>query len=737
MTAEEILDRLYALLGKAVLLPIPLGKKGTQSAGWQKLTFAESKRKYSELRNVVSRGGNIGVLLGPASERLLALDLDDDDLIAEWLRRHPWLANTLRSKGRRGCQFWLRLEPDCLYPSGKAVFKLTDEGQDLGELRLGGAGGAQSVIFGVHPAGMRYEIVVEKQPLVISLVDLAELVPDLLFEPEQPEKPEAATKGVSAAPANLWDRVTRYLDTCEPAISKRGGHDTTFRVLCRVIGGFDLSPDLAWDAASYYNLKCEPAWNEKELRHKVEDALGATANESQGYLLEAENQRDQAECAGAVSRKPRPNSAEPDFWEEKYVEELESHIGAVQCVGDEWFVCADGVWRPRSRDEFKPFALKVLPSKMRTHRKAKEIFSHLEMRNQVPRSHLHGAMKFGPAGDVLVAVQNGILRIGPACVDLYGPNPEEAFTIALPVRYDPNAVAPTFNRVLNEAVPDVTEREIFLDVLATALVPDCRFEAAIVAIGEAGSGKSTVAGVIPKIFGDACSSLSMADLCHPLGYKLAMLERKAINIGTELNALEVEDSGLFKQLISGERFTARPIYGRPFEMQSSATMLFLTNLLPRFKHGSAAETRRLRFVRFDHQPHKPDATLKPRVEADAVGVFAELVKRARELIAGRPLAEQGQWGKMTAERFAVSNDPVGEFVQRRCMLGPEHRCDKGLLFEKFENFRIEYGLSDKMDSNWFFRTLYDRFPKVRGSKIRQGSGYMRLVTGIDLHEEEK
>jgi uncharacterized protein DUF5906 len=452
-------------------------------------------------------------------------------------------------------------------------------------------------------------------------------------------------------------------------------------------------------------------------------------------LNEEQAQNDQAEGWRAVSIKPRPGSAESNCWEEKYVEELESHIGGLRCVGDEWFVCSGGVWRPRSRDEFKPFALKVLPSKIRTRRKANEIFLHLEMRNQVPRSQLHGAMKFGPAGDVLVAVQNGILRIGPTCVDLCEPSPDEGFTIALPVRYDPKARAPTFNRVLNEAVPDVREREVFLDVLATALIPDCRFEAAIVAIGEAGSGKSTVAGVIPKIFGDACSFLSMADLCHPLGYKLAMLEHQAINIGTELNALEFEDSGLFKQLISGERFTARPIYGRPFEMQSSATMLFLTNLLPRFKHGSAAEVRRLRFVRFNHQPDKPDTTLKPRVEADAVGVFVELVKRARELIAGRPLAEQGEWGKMTAERFAVSNDPIGEFVQRRCMLGPEHRCEKGLLFGEFDDFRMEYGLSDKMEDNWFFRTLYDRFPEVRGSKIRQGAEYKRLVTGIDVREE--
>jgi P4 family phage/plasmid primase-like protien len=439
--------------------------------------------------------------------------------------------------------------------------------------------------------------------------------------------------------------------------------------------------------------------------------------------------------SGSAPKKLRSSSAEADFCEEKYVMEMERRIGPLGCTGEEWFLCSGGGWQPQNRDEFKPLALKVLPPRIRTQRKAKEIFSHLEMRNQVSRSLLYGAMKFGPGGEVLIAVQNGMVRIGQTRIELSELSAEEGFTIALPVSYEPDKVAKTFNFVLSEAVPDSAEREVFLDVLATALIPDCRFEAAIVAIGEAGTGKSTVAGVIPKIFGDACSFLSMADLCHPLGYKLAMLERKAVNIGTELNALEFEDSGLFKQLVSGERFTARPIYGRPFEMQSSATMLFLTNLLPRFKYGSDAEVRRLRFVRFDHRPELPDVTLKPQVEADATGVFTELVRRAQKLLRDGKLAEQGEWGKMTADRFAVSNDPIGQFVQRCCRMGSDFRCEKSILFEKFENFRKEYALSDKLEANWFFRSLYDRFPGVKDSRIRVGGEMTRVITGIEVHEE--
>jgi len=63
------------------------------------------------------------------------------------------------------------------------------------------------------------------------------------------------------------------------------------------------------------------------------------------------------------------------------------------------------------------------------------------------------------------------------------------------------------------------------------------------------------------------------------------------------------------------------------------------------------------------------------------------------------LAKQGAWGQMTSERFAVSNDPVGEFVRRRCRMGADLVCDKGILFDEFESFRNQYALSDKMEAN--------------------------------------
>lgn len=313
--AEQVLDRLYGLLGEVVLLPIPLHGKAPRITNWNKIALADTNKYRQDLLSAAARGGNIGVLLGPASNRLLALDLDNDGLINQWLTRHPWLVDTLRSKGKRGCQFWLRLEADCQYPNGKAIHPLNENGKIIGELRLGGAGGAQSIIWGVHPEGMRYQIVVNKAPLLISLADLDELAPGLVWQ----ESPGAHPASNPSATFDIWDRVIAYLDKCDPAVAGERGHDKTYGVLCQVICGFDLSPQQALDAANYYNQKCEPPWNEKELKHKVEDALKATANDSRGHLLQSKNepplsrrleedkaQREAAKSNGAYHQESHP-----------------------------------------------------------------------------------------------------------------------------------------------------------------------------------------------------------------------------------------------------------------------------------------------------------------------------------------------------------------------------------------------------------------------------------------------
>ena len=72
---------------------------------------------------------------------------------------------------------------------------------------------------------------------------------------------------------NMVRRARGYLANIEGAISGQRGHDRTFRVACVLTNKFGLTLDEAWPLIVEWNRQCEPPWSEKELLHKLQDAL--------------------------------------------------------------------------------------------------------------------------------------------------------------------------------------------------------------------------------------------------------------------------------------------------------------------------------------------------------------------------------------------------------------------------------------------------------------------------------
>lgn len=68
-------------------------------------------------------------------------------------------------------------------------------------------------------------------------------------------------------------RARGYLAHIEGAISGQRGHDRTFRVACVLAIKFGLTLEEALPLMSEWNEQCEPPWSEKELLHKLQDAL--------------------------------------------------------------------------------------------------------------------------------------------------------------------------------------------------------------------------------------------------------------------------------------------------------------------------------------------------------------------------------------------------------------------------------------------------------------------------------
>jgi hypothetical protein len=161
-TLPPAIMRILALTGPALLLPWSKGSKG-EPRRWKHLQLELMSDRVH--RHRLATADNIGVVLGKVSDGLISIDIDRDELVGEFLGLNPSLTDTLRTRGARGCNFWLRMNGD--YPK---THKLKDKaGTEIGEFR---SDGSQTIIFGTHPSGVSYSFQVEKPAMTIRFDDL-------------------------------------------------------------------------------------------------------------------------------------------------------------------------------------------------------------------------------------------------------------------------------------------------------------------------------------------------------------------------------------------------------------------------------------------------------------------------------------------------------------------------------------------------------------------------------------
>lgn len=85
------------------------------------------------------------------------------------------------------------------------------------------------------------------------------------------------------------DRARRWLAKVPPSISGQGGHAQAFTAATGLIHGFELSEFDAIDLLNEWNRCCQPPWSDKDIRHKVNQAVKTPHDKPRGWLIENRN----------------------------------------------------------------------------------------------------------------------------------------------------------------------------------------------------------------------------------------------------------------------------------------------------------------------------------------------------------------------------------------------------------------------------------------------------------------
>jgi hypothetical protein len=261
LAAASVIPRLRRLLGDdVVLLPCGHREKGSRWEKWQELTIG--KMRDEPYLRALDRARNIAVLLGKASGGLCTIDIDGDESLEPFLDLNPRLRETLRSRGKRGCNLWLRIKGEFPRP---AMLKLQD-GSAWGEWR---SDRNCTMIHGTHPDGMGYQRSPEVPPIRIDFDEIvwpSDLVQPWKRDRTHHENPQPGDGGRKWTPDELRDMLF-----CIPA---RPDYDQWLRVSSAVWSA--LGEDDGTALLRAWSPEEKPGEYEEKFKHRLERVTAGT-----------------------------------------------------------------------------------------------------------------------------------------------------------------------------------------------------------------------------------------------------------------------------------------------------------------------------------------------------------------------------------------------------------------------------------------------------------------------------
>ncbi len=88
----------------------------------------------------------------------------------------------------------------------------------------------------------------------------------------QSDAPPVAPKPPRKGSNSRIDRARRYVAKMNASVSGQNGHGATWAVARKCAADFELNLDQTLAVLREFNVRCQPPWSERELRHKAEEA---------------------------------------------------------------------------------------------------------------------------------------------------------------------------------------------------------------------------------------------------------------------------------------------------------------------------------------------------------------------------------------------------------------------------------------------------------------------------------
>jgi len=363
----------------------------------------------------------------------------------------------------------------------------------------------------------------------------------------------------------------------------------------------------------------------------------------------------------------------------------------------------------------------------------KEVLEHVRRSTMVKRSAFDRDL-------FILNVKNGLLDL--RTLELRPHSPDYLSLIQLPVRWDPKAECPRWDSFIREIV-DEEDAKVLQEFAGYTLLRDCRFQKALMLVGSGANGKTTFLNILQKVLGR--ENLSFRSL-HELTtnrFATADLYGKLANIYDDLDARTLEDTGIFKILVTGGEVQAEKKFKNAFKFRNFAKLIFSANKVPSTYDDTRAFYRRWLIINFPNEftgdkadPHLEEKLSTPECLSYVLKWAVEGLRRL--LIQGRFSSDRDP--AELEERWLRASNPAYAFLMDETEEDPDGVVSKDKLYRAF----IEYCKANKLPTlsqrafnqqvkKW--RRVSDGWVKINGKSHRAWRG-LRLKGKEQKQEQE-
>ncbi len=382
-----------------------------------------------------------------------------------------------------------------------------------------------------------------------------------------------------------------------------------------------------------------------------------------------------------------------------------------------------GVFRPDGENVVRALADQKLGERSKGDRLT-DVVEMVKERSKVKEGELnHQAAN-------LINVKNGLLNWKTG--DFLTHSPDDLSTFQLNAAYHPDATSEAVDSFLSEVFPS-DALALAEELLGYLMLPTTKYQKAFMLVGEGANGKSTFFEALESFIGkENVSHVSLQDLTANR-FVVPMLQGKLANVYADIPQTGLEQSDIFKALVSGDTIKAEQKFGRPFDFKPVARLLFSANELPRSRDLTPAYFRRWVIIpfpnSFDGARAKRDLLLSLTTEE----ARSALLNRA---VAGlRRLEEQQEFSdcpsvKEAGQAYRRQCDSAFEFISERLEADLVSWVGKTDAYQGYAKWAQEAGIGHAASQKAFNKRLKET---LRAGEGREAG--VRVWTGIRWRSE--